>query len=179
VDTAATGPVARTLPWCPVLSVVVGVGESRLWVVCRDRGPVPRDGGGSARRAGWVDTAIAGRAVLGVSVARLSMRSFASAGSDLEISPQALGKPRGGTSGLCLERLDGRRDRDCWSRGAASSWSGNRRRPARRRSPTGLRSRSCSHPWTRSPPPWTLTLPGADPGEGSLVTLWSRGQTVA
>jgi len=53
------------------LSVVVGVGESRLRVVCRDHGPDPAAVGEPLAGAGWVDTATAARAVLGVSVARL------------------------------------------------------------------------------------------------------------
>ncbi len=53
------------------LSVVVGVGESRLRRVCRDHGPHPAMVGDPLAGAGWVDTATAARAVLGVSVARL------------------------------------------------------------------------------------------------------------
>jgi len=53
------------------LSVVVGVGESRLRVVCRDHGPDPAAVGDPLGEAGWVDTAAAAKAVLGVSVARL------------------------------------------------------------------------------------------------------------
>jgi len=52
-------------------SVVVGVGESRLRVVCRDHGPNPATVGNPLGKAGWVDTATAARAVLGVSVTRL------------------------------------------------------------------------------------------------------------
>ena len=53
------------------LCVVVGVGESRLRVVCRDHGPGPAAVGDPLADSGWVDTAAAARAVLGVSVARL------------------------------------------------------------------------------------------------------------
>jgi len=53
------------------LSAVVGVGESRLRVVCRDHGPGPAAVGDLLAAAGWVDTATAAGAVLGVSVARL------------------------------------------------------------------------------------------------------------
>jgi len=53
------------------LCVVVGVGESRLRRVCRDHGPEPATVGDPLAGAGWVDTGSAGRAVLGVSVARL------------------------------------------------------------------------------------------------------------
>jgi len=53
------------------LSVVVGVGESRLRVVCRDHGPGPATVGDPLGEAGWVDSVTAARAVLGVSVARL------------------------------------------------------------------------------------------------------------
>ncbi len=53
------------------LSVVVGVGESRLRVVCREHGPDPAAVGDPLAEAGWVDTATAARAVLGVGVARL------------------------------------------------------------------------------------------------------------
>ena len=53
------------------LCAVVGVGESRLRVVCRDHGPDPAAVGDRLAEAGWVDTATAGRAVLGVSVVRL------------------------------------------------------------------------------------------------------------
>jgi hypothetical protein len=53
------------------LSAVVGVGESRLRVVCRDHGPDPAAVGDPLAGAGWVDTATAARAVLGVSVVRL------------------------------------------------------------------------------------------------------------
>jgi len=53
------------------LSVVVGVGESRLRVVCRDHGPDPAMVGDLLAGAGWVDTATAAGAVLGVGVARL------------------------------------------------------------------------------------------------------------
>ncbi len=53
------------------LSVVVGVGESRLRRVCRDHGPGPATVGDPLGEAGWVDTAVAARAVLGVSAARL------------------------------------------------------------------------------------------------------------
>jgi len=54
-----------------VLCAVVGVGESRLRVVCRDHGPDPATVGDPLAAAGWVDTATAARAVLRVSVARL------------------------------------------------------------------------------------------------------------
>ena len=53
------------------LCAAVGVGESRLRVVCRDHGPDPAALRDPLTEAGWVDTASAGRAVLGVSVARL------------------------------------------------------------------------------------------------------------
>ncbi len=53
------------------LCVVVGVGESWLRVVCREHGPDPATVGDPLADAGWVDTATAARAVLGVSVARL------------------------------------------------------------------------------------------------------------
>jgi len=53
------------------LSAVVGVGESRLRVVCRHYGPGPAAVGDPLAGAGWVDTATAARAVLGVSVDRL------------------------------------------------------------------------------------------------------------
>jgi len=53
------------------LSVVVGVGESRLRVVCRDHGPGPAAVGDPLAEVGWVGTATAARAVFGVSVARL------------------------------------------------------------------------------------------------------------
>ncbi len=53
------------------LSAVVGVGESRLRVMCRDHGPDPAMVGDPLAGAGWVDTVTAARAVLGVSVARL------------------------------------------------------------------------------------------------------------
>jgi len=53
------------------LSAVAGVGESRLRVVCRDHGPDPATMGDPLVEAGWVDTATAARAVLGVSVGRL------------------------------------------------------------------------------------------------------------
>jgi len=53
------------------LSAVVGVGEGRLRVVCRDHGPGPAAVGDLLAEAGWVDTATAARAVLGVSVAGL------------------------------------------------------------------------------------------------------------
>ncbi len=61
---------ARGVP-VAALSAVVGVGESRLRVVCRDHGPDPAAVGDPLTGAGWVDTATAARAVLGVSVARL------------------------------------------------------------------------------------------------------------
>jgi len=53
------------------LCAVVGVGESRLRVVCREHGPDPATVRDPLTDAGWVDTAAAARAVLGVSVARL------------------------------------------------------------------------------------------------------------
>ncbi len=53
------------------LSAVVGVGESRLRRVYRDHGPDPVTVGDPLAEEGWVDTATAARAVLGVSVARL------------------------------------------------------------------------------------------------------------
>jgi len=53
------------------LCAVVGVGESRLRVVCRDHGPDPATVGDPLAEEGWVDTATAARAVLGVSVDRL------------------------------------------------------------------------------------------------------------
>ncbi len=72
------GPLAdrlvRLRAWgVPVaaLSAVVGVGESRLRVLCRDHGPDPAAVGDPLADAGWVDTATAARAVLGVSVDRL------------------------------------------------------------------------------------------------------------
>ncbi len=61
---------ARGVP-VAALSVVVGVGESRLRVVCRDHGPYPATVGDPVGEAGWVDTLTAARAVLGVGVARL------------------------------------------------------------------------------------------------------------
>jgi len=72
------GPLAdrlvRLRAWeVPVaaLSAVVGVGESRLRVLCRDHGPDPAAVGDPLADAGWVDTATAARAVVGVSVDRL------------------------------------------------------------------------------------------------------------
>jgi len=53
------------------LSAVVGVGESRLRMVCRDHGPDPATVGDPLAVAGWVHAATAARAVLGVSMARL------------------------------------------------------------------------------------------------------------
>jgi len=53
------------------LCAAVGVGGSRLRVVCRDHGPSPAAVGDPLADSGWVDTAAAARAVLGVSVARL------------------------------------------------------------------------------------------------------------
>lgn len=52
------------------LDAVVGLG-SRLRVVSRDHGPDPATVGDPLADAGWVDTATAVRAVLGVSVDRL------------------------------------------------------------------------------------------------------------
>ncbi len=82
------GPLADRLVWLrawgvPVaeLCVVVGVGESRLRVVCRDHGPDPAAVGDPLADAGWVDTAVAARAVLGVSVVRL-LKHTARAGAD-------------------------------------------------------------------------------------------------
>jgi len=86
VEVAATarrlrdwGPLAdrlvRLRAWgvsVAALSVVVGVGESRLRrMVCRDHGPDPAAVGDLLADTGWVDTAPSARAVLGVSVARL------------------------------------------------------------------------------------------------------------
>jgi len=59
---------ARGVP-VAALSRVVGVG--RLRVVCRDHGSDPATVGDLLAGAGWLDTATAARAVLGVSVARL------------------------------------------------------------------------------------------------------------
>jgi len=53
------------------LSAVVGVGENRLRVVCRDHGPNPVTVGDPLAAEGWVETETAGRAVLVVSVVRL------------------------------------------------------------------------------------------------------------
>jgi len=53
------------------LSAVVGVGESRLRVVCRDHGPDPATVGDPLTEAGWVDTATAARALLGVAATQL------------------------------------------------------------------------------------------------------------
>jgi len=61
---------ARGVP-VAALSAVVGVGESRLRRVCRDHGPDSATVGDPLAGAGWVDTATAARAVLGVSVDRL------------------------------------------------------------------------------------------------------------
>jgi len=61
---------ARGVP-VAALCAVVGVGESRLRVVCREHGPDPVAVGDPLAEAGWVDTATAARAVLGVSGSRL------------------------------------------------------------------------------------------------------------
>jgi len=65
--------LVRLRPWgVPVAELSkAGVGKSRLRVVCRDHGPDPVTVRDPLAGAGWVDTATAARAVLGVSVARL------------------------------------------------------------------------------------------------------------
>jgi len=67
------------------LSVVVGVGESRLRVVCRDHGPDPATLGDPLAEAGWVDTTTAARAVLGVSVPRLLEQTVRAEGDGVAV----------------------------------------------------------------------------------------------
>jgi len=68
------------------LSVVVGVGESRLRrVVCRDHGPDPAAVGDLLADTGWVDTAPSARAVLGVSVARLLEHTVGAEGDGVAV----------------------------------------------------------------------------------------------
>jgi len=61
---------ARGVP-VTALAAVVGVGENRLRMVCRDHGPDPATVDDPPAEQGWVDTPTAARAVLGVPVTRL------------------------------------------------------------------------------------------------------------